>query len=757
MKRTLTLLTVLSLTIAAEAQTLNIQTGNVVYQFPAAQTGDMTFTDGTQLTVMGRTFTLADISSMTVDNSEVTDNLVSVEYNGTDVTIHVAGNVAQYVEPTCSGAHVTIQQTNSDAVDGNEITYQLSGTSSNGSLTLTGEYKCSISLDGLTLTNPAGAAISIANSKRIQISAKKDTENTLADCAEGSQKACIYSKGQLQLQGNGTLHIVGNTKHAIKSASYIAVKNLTLNITSAVGDGISCEEYFQMKSGTVNISGVGDDGIQCDLGGTASTGETSLHTDEDTGNIYVEGGTLTVTVPKTATAGKCMKSDGDIQLTGGTLTLNAYGNIDLTDTTDPSTTAGVKAEGSVVLQGSDATINVTGAAGRGVGAATFTAKSGTLAVNNSGALSSSGSSYFYTAKSVKADAIDIDGGTLTITTSGAASKGISGDAVTITGGNINVTTSGNGATDGTEADGKGAAGLNSDGDITISGGTLTLKNTGTGGKSIKADGTLTVSDNANITATNSASNYSSGSYSASAKAIKAGTRTVSESSVKAYGPGGGGNPGGGGGGGGFPGGGGGGDNTNYDYTGGIVVKGGAIIATASSHEAIESKSTIDISGGYIYAESSDDAINSASTFNITGGYVMGYSTGNDGLDANGNFNISGGNVVTIAAGSPEVGLDANTEGGYKLTITGGNVVAVGGLESGSSLSGVTSKSASFSRNTWYTFKSGSTSQFSFKIPSASGSGRTATSMTIVASSTPSITSGSITGTSIWNGYGVAGN
>ena len=750
MKRTLTLLTVLALTIAAEAQTLNIQTGNVVYQFPAAQTGDMTFTDGTQLTVMGRTFTLADIGSMTVDNSEVTDNMVSVEYNGTDVTIHVAGNVAQYVEPTCSGAHVTIQQTNSDAVDGNEITYQLSGTSSNGSLTLTGEYKCSISLDGLTLTNPAGAAISIANSKRIQISAKKDTENTLTDCAEGSQKACIYSKGQLQLQGNGTLNIVGNTKHAIKSASYIAVKNLTLNITSAVSDGISCEEYFQMKSGTVNISEVGDDGIQCDLGGTASTGETNLHTDEDTGNIYIEGGTLNITVPKTTTAGKCMKNDGDIQLTGGTLTLNANGAIDLTDTSDPSYTAGLKADGNVVLQGSDVTINVTGAAGRGVGAGTFTAKSGTLAVTSSGALSSSGSSYFCTAKSIKADDVNIDGGTITISTSGAASKGISGDAVTITGGTINVTTSGNGATDGTAADGKGSAGLNSDGDINISGGTLTLKNTGTGGKCIKADGTLTISDNANITATNTASKYSSGSYSASAKAIKAGTRTVSGSAVKAYGPG-------GGGGGGFPGGGGGGNNTNYTYSGGIVVKGGAIIAKASSHEAIESKSTIDVSGGYIYAESSDDAINSASTFNITGGYVMGYSTGNDGLDANGNFNISGGNVVAIGVSSPEVGIDANTEGGYKLTITGGNVVAVGGLENGSSLSGVTSKSASFSRNTWYTFKSGSTSQFSFKIPSASGSGRTATSMTIVASGTPSITSGSLTGTSIWNGYGVAGN
>lgn len=738
----------LVLAIAAGAQTLNVQVGNVTYQFPATQTGDMTFTDGTQLTVMGRTFTIAEIDSITVDNSEVTDNLVNVEYSGTATTIHVAGNVAQYVEPTSSGAHVTIQQTNSDAVDGNEITYQLSGNTSNGSLTLTGQYKCTVSLAGLTMTNPSGPAISIANSKRIQLSAKKNTENTLADCADGSQKACIYSKGQLQLQGNGTLSVTGNTKHAIKSASYITVKNLTLNIPSSVSDGISCEEYFQMSSGTVSISGVGSDGIQCDLGGTASTGETSLHVDEDTGNIYLEGGTLHITVPKTATAGKCVKSDGDIQLTGGTLTLNAYGDIDLSDTTDPSYTAALKAEGSVVLQGSEATASVTGAAGRGVGATTFTAKSGSLTVNSTAALSSSGSSYFCTAKSIKADDINVSGGSITITTSGAASKGLSGDTITITGGTINVTTSGNGATDGTEADGKGSDGVNSDGDITISGGTLTLKNTGTGGKCIKADGTLTISDNADITATNTASKYSSGSYSASAKAIKAGTRTASKTSVKAYGPG-------GGGGGGFPGGGGG-SSTSYTYTGGLVVKGGTIVAKASSHEAIESKSTIDISGGYIYAESSDDAINSASTFNITGGYVMGNSTGNDGLDANGNFNISGGYVVSIAASSPEVGIDANTEGGFKLTITGGNVVAVGGLERGSSLSGVTSKSASFSRNTWYTFKNGSTSVFSFKIPTAS-SGRASSSMTIVASSTPSISSGSISGSSIWNGYGVAGN
>ena len=313
MRQTLLTIAALLLTgIAATAQTLNVTVGNVTYQFPANQTGEMNFTGGSTLTVMGKTFTLSDITSMTTDETAVTDNLVSIVYDGTTAKVSVAGNVAQYVEATVSGAHVTIVQSNTAAVDDDEITYQLSGSSSDGSLTLDGSYKCTVSLAGVTLTNPGGAAINITNSKRIQLSAKKNTVNTLTDAAGGSQKACIYSKGQLQLQGNGTLNVAGYTKHAIKSGDYITVKNLTLNITAAAGDGINCEEYFQMKSGTVTISGVSDDGIQCDLGGTASTGETTDHEDEDSGNIYLEGGTLNVTV--TATAAKAVKSEGDMRV-----------------------------------------------------------------------------------------------------------------------------------------------------------------------------------------------------------------------------------------------------------------------------------------------------------------------------------------------------------------------------------------------------------------------------------------------------------
>lgn len=314
------------LTTIATGQTLNISTGSVTYQFPSSKTGDMTYSDGgKKLTVLGKTFAMSDITSMTVDNSSVTDNEVSIVYNGTEAKVSVAGNVAQWVTPTVSGAHVTIAQTNTADVDGDEITYRLSGTSSDGELALEGSYKCTVALSGVTLANPTGAAINISNKKRIQISATEGTTNSISDGSGGSQKGAIYSKGQIQLQGKGLLAVAGNTKHAIKSGDYVSVKNLTLQVTAAVGDGISCNKYFLMKSGTVTISGVGDDGIQCDLEDDSdATGETTDHEDENSGNVYIEDGTLTVSI--TAAAAKGVKAAGDMKIDHGTINVTTTGN-----------------------------------------------------------------------------------------------------------------------------------------------------------------------------------------------------------------------------------------------------------------------------------------------------------------------------------------------------------------------------------------------------------------------------------------------
>ena len=295
MKKIYSLITALVLTIAVQAQTLNVVSGGVTYQFPAEKAGEMNYASGTTLTIMDKAFAVGDISRMYIDATEVTDNSVRITYDGTTASVSIAGNIAAYVSASVNGGHVSISQSNTADIDGDEITYILKGSTENGSLTLDGAYKCTVQLAGITMTNPSGAAITINNKKRIQLSVKKDTENTLTDGASGDQKACIYSKGQLQLQGNGTLNIYGKTAHALKSGDYITIKNLTLNILSAVKDGISCNKYFQMKSGSVSISGVGDDGINVDLEeDDETTAQTEDHEDENSGTLYVDGGTLVI-------------------------------------------------------------------------------------------------------------------------------------------------------------------------------------------------------------------------------------------------------------------------------------------------------------------------------------------------------------------------------------------------------------------------------------------------------------------------------
>lgn len=588
------------------AQTLNVQVGNVTYQFPASQAGQMTYSDGTTLTVMGKAFTLSEVDNMYVDETAVTNNEVNIVYGTSSATVTVAGNVAQYVTPTISGAHVTINQSNTDAVNNDEITYQLSGSTSNGSLTLGGSYKCTVALAGVSLTNPNGAAITVTNSKRIQLSAKKNTENTITDGASGSQKACIYSKGQLQLQGNGTLNVVGKTKHGIKSASYISIKNLTLNISSTVGDGINCEEYMEIKSGTITLSGIGDDGIQCDLGGTTSTGVTTDHEDEDTGNIYISGGTLNVTT--TAAASKGLKADGDLYITSGV---------------------------------------------------------------------------------------------------------------------INATTTGGGAWDSDDKKVKSCAGLNADGNIAISGGTLVLKSTGVGGKGISGDGTFVVSDSANITITTSGQAVvasSSGSL----------TTVTNSNTLDRY-------------------------DTDYKSSpkgikidGAITINGGKISVKTSGAggEGIESKSTLTINGGEVAINAYDDGINAASDLTINGGMVYAWATNNDGLDANGNVYIKGGLVYAIGASSPEVAIDANSEEQKKLYVQGGTIVAIGGLESGASLTQSCYSASSWSKSTWYALTVGNT-VFAFKTPSSGGS-----KLVVSGASTPTLKSGvTASGTSIFEGVG----
>lgn len=537
---------------------------------------------------------------------------VAVVYGNGTATVTADSIASQYLIITQSGAHVSIAQSSDLAT---EITYNLSGTSSDGEFYMSGSYKATVEFNGLTLTNAtpvySGAAVHIQNGKRIKVKVVTGTTNSLVDAAGGSQKGCLYIKGHAEFAQQGTLTVVGNVKHAIKTGEYITLKNAAINVISAVGDGISCNQYFLMESGTVNISGMDDDGIQCDLDGDVSTGETADHEDEDSGNIYVSGGTININC--TAIAAKGIKAAGDIF--------------------------------------------------------------------------------------------------------------ISNEPV------ITVTTSGNGTWDEDDLETKAACGISADGDITISGGILTLTATGSGGKGMKCDGVLTITDG-DITVTTSGglyynngttenTNYTgntdniSSNYYSSAKGIKAGVKTQ--------------------------------NGNSYTYSGGMVISGGTVkvITSGRNAEGIECKNTLEVSGGEVYVNAYDDAINSGHDMTVNSGYIYARSTNNDGMDANGNFYINGGLVYAIGASSPEVALDVNSEEQKKLYINGGVVIAMGGIENGSVINQPYIQQSSINSNSWYTVTYGDNA-VAFYTPTIStggGPGGSSSSMFISAPSTPSLTTG----------------
>lgn len=251
----------------------------------------------------------------TLSAQAVEDNVVAITYNGSTATIEIASNVASYVNCTSgTSSHVKLIQSSTTTKNPGEIIYQLSGSSSDGEFYMEGEFKATVQLSGLTLTNPDSTAINIKDGKRIKVSIANGTENTIEDGTRNADsKGCFRCKGHTEFVGKGTLNVKSNFNHAIYSKEYIELKNCTINVKGAKKDAIHCQQYFRMASGVVNISQADDDGVQVELKGetpTAGTGDE----DEDTGNFYMAGGTLTIN----GVADKCIKTDGTITYTGGT-------------------------------------------------------------------------------------------------------------------------------------------------------------------------------------------------------------------------------------------------------------------------------------------------------------------------------------------------------------------------------------------------------------------------------------------------------
>ena len=229
------------------------------------------------------------------------------------------------------------------------------------------------------------------------------------------------------------------------------------------------------------------------------------------------------------------------------------------------------------------------------------------------------------------------GGLIYANVSSTAGKGIKTDLdAEIAGGKLLLNTSGDATYDTDEKDTSSSAGIKTDGNVIISGGTHILKSTGTGGKGINADGEILISGGETTVTTTGGKFYYSSNLTSSPKGVKA--------------------------------------------DGNITINGGklniSVTGKSDGSEGLESKATLTISGGEVYAYAYDDAINASSAINISGGKVYAYASNNDGIDSNGSLVISGGLVIGVGTSAPESGIDCDNSNDFK--INGGTVISLGG-------------------------------------------------------------------------------
>ena len=277
---------------------------------------------------------IASVSEM------VSQNLprILITYNGDAATVEVPSTITD-VDVTTDGANVEITSSTTKA----EYAYVISGNSSDGSLLIKGDYKLTLILNGLTLTNSEGAAIDIECGKRIAVELVDGTVNTLSDSSFGIQKAALYFSGHPEFEGSGILNVTGNSKHAISSKEYLQLKKNTgiINILGAKSDGIHCgkgkvsneHNYFLMEGGTVNISNIGSDGIDSDDFGVINIqgGALSISLDSDDASgikadsiLSISSGMVNISV--NGVESSALKSSYEMNISGGDLTLLVLGD-----------------------------------------------------------------------------------------------------------------------------------------------------------------------------------------------------------------------------------------------------------------------------------------------------------------------------------------------------------------------------------------------------------------------------------------------
>jgi len=301
------------------------------------------------------------------------DRTISIVFSSTGAAT-VSGDEKGIV--TVDGNHVTADNTTTKE----KVMYKLSGSSSDGFFKVYSKNKQAFVLDGLSLTNPSGAAINNQGKKRCFVVV--NGTNSLADGAsytatpsDEDEKAAFFSEGQLIFSGEGTLTVTAKGKSGIASDDYVHfVASPTIKVSSTAGHGIRGKDAVIVSDGTLSVSasaamkkGVTSDSLVVFNGGvtTIQVSGGTAYDDEDQEykasagikadyRFVMNAGSLTVT--NSGQGGKGISGDGEGYFQGGsvkvTVTGSNFGNSSSSDDNSKSA-KGIKFDGNLYITAGD--------------------------------------------------------------------------------------------------------------------------------------------------------------------------------------------------------------------------------------------------------------------------------------------------------------------------------------------------------------------------------------------------------------------
>lgn len=376
-------------------------------------------------------------------------------------------------------------------------TYILSGNTTKGQLKVrvSKEETVHLIFAGVTLSNDFGPAVWIEEADQVTATLATDTVNTFTDASayqnqtpESTEDAAFYSQADLTINGNGTLAITGNYQNGLVSKDDLVLISGTYQI-EAVNDAIKGKDMVSIYAGDYTLTTQAGDGIKAN---NAS--------DADKGYVAIDGGRFTIQAGRDG-----IQAETSLKIQEATLAVTTASGADSTDLIADESYKGLKASTQILITSGDFTVNSADDSLHTNGDIEITNGTFSLASGDDG---------------IHADqTLTLAGGTIAITQS---YEGLEGTSIQLLGSDVSIVASDDGvnASDGSSTTTQGTPGasagfgeinenlvinitagrvvvdaqgdgIDSNGNITMSGGTLIVNGTtASGNGTLDYDGTF---------------------------------------------------------------------------------------------------------------------------------------------------------------------------------------------------------------------------------------------------------------------------